>query len=92
MQATQAEFGQTCDDYVRWSEDPKRPRTTFYSSGDTATMVTCVPEYVLKAIGFTPGQEGVYVRADLCFTAATTDSQGKPALACVLSVKKIQHY
>lgn len=83
----QAKFGRVCDDYVKWSEDPKRPRSTFYGSeGDLVTMVTCVPEYALKYLKWTPDQPPLKV--ELQFTARHTDSQGKPVIACVLSVKK----
>lgn len=83
----QQQFGRVCDDYVKWSDDPKRPRTTFYGSeGDLVTMVTCVPEHVLKYFKWTPSQPPL--RITLEFTAANSDSQGKPVVACVLSVKK----
>lgn len=48
-------------------------------------MITCVPEYALKYLKLTPDTP---VKVELEFTARHTDSQGKPVIACVLSVKK----
>lgn len=83
----EAQFGRICDDYVKWSDDPKRPRTTFFGSErDLVTMITCVPDHVLKYLKWTPDQPAPSITLE--FTAANTDSQGKPVVACILSVKK----
>lgn len=82
----EAQFGRICDDYDKWANDRARPRSTFYGSeGDLVTMITCVPEYALKYLKLTPDTP---VKVELEFTARHTDSQGKPVIACVLSVKK----
>jgi hypothetical protein len=89
METPQELFGQACEHYVKWSVDPKRPRTTFYCADhNAATMITCVPEYVLKAIQAGPCDK---VTVELLFTDRKTDAQGKDAVVCVLSVINRAH-
>lgn len=78
------------EDFESWSGDRARARQAFYHADGETTMtyITCIPEHALDMIGCKTPDDIRRVRVEFLFYGKATDSQGKPVVACVLSVKK----
>jgi len=76
------------EDYASWEADKGRSRQNFYhAKGETSmTFVTCIPEHALESIGYKPGDRA---KVEFVLYGDSTDSQGKPVIACVSTVKKL---